>query len=198
MVVNKILITGTWKMKIDKISEYGHDESALGFSLSYNSTPERAKQIFKKYAFGVPGEGKFLEMQIVYLDVTAPRYWWSEADTYRLTTKQSESTMHTITKRMLNHSDFEDIPDSRQLDALNYYIYSYQESKYVDEKKELFLKIKNMLPEGFLQRRIWMVSYKALQNIIHQRKNHRLPQWGYFCNRVLNIVDHPEYLEKSS
>jgi hypothetical protein len=41
------------------------------------------------------------------------------------------------------------------------------------------------------------MNYKCLQNIINQRKNHRLPQWQIFCENVLNQVEHPEFLDKN-
>ena len=61
-------------------------------------------------------------------------------------------------------------------------------------KKEVLLKIKKKLPEGFLQRRMWKMSYKTLRNIILQRHNHVLPHWPKFIEDVLKQVDHPEFL----
>jgi hypothetical protein len=184
-------------MEVYKIRECGYDEAVLGFSLSYNTKPDRAKAILERYAWGIPGESKFLEMMQVWLDVTAPRYWWQEADTYRVgSTKQSESTMHTIMKADLVAGNFEDWIPEDYLSQLNDVIRQYKMSATPEYKKDLFLGIKNMLPEGFLQRRIWNVSYKTLQNIIGQRMNHRLPQWKYFCFEVLAHVDRPEFLVK--
>jgi len=186
-------------MIVKKISEYGLEESALGFSLSYNSNPERAKQIFKKYAFGIPGESKFLESIITYWDVTAPRYWHQEMDTYRIgVSKQSASTIHTITKRFLTQNDFEKPIYSETLNYLNYLIVNYQSCSSKELKYELFEDIKNNLPEGFLQRRVIMMSYKTIQAIILQRRNHRLKQWQYFIDTVVSSVDHKEYLIKET
>lgn len=185
-------------MNVQVIEEAGYDEAILGFSLSYNTKLERVKEILPKYAFGIPGEGKFLESMIIYLDVTAPRFWWQEADTYRVgTTKQSESTMHTITKCNLIQDDFEYPIPFRWLEDLNHLIYLYKTVTDVEEKKKIFLQIKNNLPEGFLQRRIWMISYKTLQNIYNQRYNHRLPQWKEFLDSVLSQIKHPEFIIKN-
>lgn len=184
-------------MIVKKISEYGLEEAALGFSLSYNSNPERAKQIFPKYAHGIPGEGKFLESIITYWDIDAPRYFWSEADTYRVgSTKQSESTIHTITKRLLTQDDFETPIFQCTLICLNELIDEFQNSTDKIRKQVLFEGIKNNLPEGFLQRRIWMLSYKTIQNIIYQRSNHKLRQWHYFIDVILSSVEHKEYIIK--
>ena len=69
-------------MEVIKLEECGYKWAALGFSLSYKSTIERTMQILPKYAFSKPGEAKFLESIYLWLDVTAPRFFWQEADTY--------------------------------------------------------------------------------------------------------------------
>jgi hypothetical protein len=183
-------------MEVKIIKESGYDEAVLGFSLSYNSTIERTKQILGKYAFGKPGENKFLESIYIWLDINAPRFWWQEADTYRLSTKNSQSTMHTICKKVLDQGDFEFPIFEETLDKLNWYIYMYKNEENKDSKKEFFYIIKNNLPEGFLQRRIWCMNYKCLQNIINQRLDHRLPQWKFFCKEILGQLQFPEFVIK--
>lgn len=186
-------------MKIIKLSEYGYEEAALGFSLSYNTSIERAKAILPRYAFGIPGESKFLESMIMYLDVSAPRYWWQEADTYRVgSTKQSESTMHTITKRLLTHDDFEYPISDCSLYELNELIDRYKmEPANTGWKQIYFQRIKNVLPEGFIQRRIWCLNYKTFRNIYEQRVGHRLPEWVVFCKHTLNQLNFPELVVKN-
>lgn len=176
-------------MKVYVLNESGYLQSALGFSLSYNSTIDKAKELFPKFAFKGGGENKFLESIILWLDVTAPRYWWQEADTYRLSTRQSESTMHTLAKREFTQEDFEYVSESALVlvnkDRLNYL------NKIITLKE-----FKSSLPEGYLQRRIWCMSYKTLQNIYNQRKNHRLDDWQIFCHDVLEQIEHPEFIRK--
>jgi hypothetical protein len=181
-------------MIIKVLKESGYDEAALGFSLSYNSTFERAKELFPKYAFGKSGETKFLEAIYLWLDITAPLFFWSEADTYRISSKQSQSTMHTITKRFLNQSVFEYAIGERSLSDLNTLIALYKQEDI--DKTKVFLNIKNSLPSGFLQRRIWCINYRTFQNIYNQRINHRLPQWKYFCEDILKRIEHPEFIKK--
>lgn len=177
-------------MNIIKLGEYGYEQAALGFSLSYNSTPERAKEILPRYAFAKSGERKFLESIYVWLLVTAPRSFWQEADTYRISTKQSESTMHTLHRKNFTQENFEyPIPDE-MLKIINDIRDKYS-------RKEVGIEIfKNCLPEGFLQTREWCFNYKTLQNIYEQRKNHRLSQWRYFCDELLKIIDHPEFIKQ--
>ena len=50
---------------------------------------------------------KFMRMLVVYVDITAPLYWWKEFDTYKVgTVANSCSTMHTIHKKEFDISDF--------------------------------------------------------------------------------------------
>jgi thymidylate synthase ThyX len=170
-------------MQVTIIKESGFNESIIGISLSYNVNIERAMKASCNLYNKERGENKFLESIMVWLDVTAPRFWWAEADTYRISSKQSESTMHTISKHTLTQDDFEYNIDVSYLQCLNLSILA---GVKIDH-------IKNALPEGFLQRRIWCMNYKTLRNIIHQRHNHRLPQWKYFCAEIMNQIEHKEY-----
>ena len=92
-------------------------------------------------------------------------------DTYRIgVSKQSQSTMHTIMRRKITQSMFsEKIPVS----------YVKQIEKLRTEND--FIKLKSLLPECFLQRRIVNLNYMSLRNIIKQRENHKLLEWKSFC-----------------
>lgn len=184
-------------MKVKLLKECGYKEAVLGFSLSYNTSLERTEAILARYAWGVPGESKYLESIQLWIDVVAPRFWWQEADTYRVgTSKQSESTMHTICKAPLTQDNFEFQVADETIDRLNFFIKRYKSATEPDERLDCFLRIKNELPEGFLQRRIWNMNYKVLQGIVLQRYKHRLPQWRVFCDTLLSSVEHPEFIRK--
>lgn len=180
-------------MKIQILNEFGYSEAIFGLSLSYGTPRQKAEEVALKLCNQDHGHNKFLEMIDVWLDITAPRYWWQEADTYRLSTKQSESTMHTIHKRNLTQDDFEGFIESTTLNWLNSLINNYNLKK----DQYSFLLLKCHMPEGFLQRRIWKLSYKNLREILIQRSNHRLPEWReIFCPYILSNVEHPELLTK--
>lgn len=50
---------------------------------------------------------KFMRMITVYVDVTAPLYWWAEYDTYKVgTVRNSCSKMHKLLSRPFEMSDF--------------------------------------------------------------------------------------------
>lgn len=184
-------------MKVCVTNEYGKFEALIGLGLSYGLTSEysfendmdailfeRLKDLSNKLAHKDKGHNKFLESICVWIDITAPRNWWSQFDTYRIgVTKQSESSMHTLMHRHLTQDDFEHSIYEPTLDQLN---------KYIDEKD--FTKLKNELPEGFLQRRIICTNYKVLRHIIAQRKNHKLPAWPVFVKNILTQVKNGHYL----
>jgi hypothetical protein len=177
-------------MQVNKLEEHGYESAVYGFSLSYNTSIERTKKILPKYAFGIPGESKFLESIILWVEVNTSRALWSEMDTYRISTKQSESTMHTLGKRPLVMEDFEYPLPEGMLEIVNNQIILYKEKKI---KKH---QLKNSLPEGFLQKRVWCFSYKTLQNIVNQRKDHIMPQWNEFIDQLISQIDHPEFIIK--
>jgi hypothetical protein len=185
-------------LTVDLLQERGYYEALYGLSLSFKDraipfeewmTADRIPKLKQRAEQLAPldgGHNKFLESMVVWLDIEAPRYWWQEFDTYRIgVTKQSESTMHTASRRELTFSDFEEgsiiIPTLRELNL------RIRQNHQVE-------RIKSMLPEGFLQRRVVVLNYKALRNIILQRRNHRLPHWKMFIANVLKQVAHKELL----
>ena len=54
--------------------------------------------------------------------------------------------------------------------------------------------MKENLPEGTMQRRIWMFSYQTLRRIYFQRRNHRLPQWRKFCEWIEKLPFAKEFI----
>lgn len=175
----------THEISVKILEEAGYESAMIGLSYNKNQSVAHMPEVAEKLCTKDGGHNKFLEQIIIWLEVRAPRYWWQEADTYRLSSKSSQSTMHTILKDILVPENFEcDDVEGVDLEYLNNLI----------KNKEL-VKLKRKLPEGFMQKRMWMMSYKTLRNIILQRKHHRLPHWadGYI-DMVLAQVHHPELL----
>lgn len=172
-------------ISVNLLKESGFDEAMLGISLSFNAPVENMPARAEKLAMKGMGHSKFLESMMVWIDVRAPRYFWQEADTYRISSKQSQATMHTLTKKPLCQGDFAGGVPDQWIEDLNAKILA----------GDLF-GAKRLLPESFLQRRIWCMSYKTLQNIVQQRKNHRLEEWREFCQEILKQVEHPSFLDQ--
>lgn len=179
-------------MKIELIDMYGIEPALFGIGLSHgltsgyedfaSLTPELRQRLYgvaEKLCAKDGGHNKFLRQIMFWWDATFPRYLWQEVDQYRVgVTTQSESTMHTIMSRDLTQEDFEDPIHPGALEVLNLLIGDYKKSK----NGHLFMQLKNDLPEGFLQRRVWSLSLAQMKNIYHQRRNHRLPQWKMICD----------------
>lgn len=52
---------------------------------------------------------------------------------------------------------------------------------------EYVIRIKEILPSSFMQKRIQMFSYQTLRRIYFQRRNHRLPMWHDFCSWISSL-----------
>jgi len=170
-------------MEVNVLSEHGYFPAMLGLSLSYNQDvgkmPEVADKLKNKYG----GHNKFLESIFMWVDVDAPLYFWKQGDTYRLSTKQSESTMHTLLRTPITQELFEDPIDDSILDKL-------EEMRVAKD----FDKLNSHLPQSFLQRRIWVMNYMVIKNIIRQRRGHKLPQWDFFIDAIFNQAENKELL----
>ena len=185
-------------MQVTVLQESGHELALRGMAYSYKDRSvevrdwwggqyTRAQKRAAILAHKSGGHNKFLESMQVWIDVEASRAWWSEMDTYRVgTTKQSESTMHTLSKREPTQDDFE----------VGTHPLTVETFKRIWETAGDIHLLKMNLPEGFLQRRLINTNYKVLQNIIQQRIDHRLHLWRVFCNEIIEQVQYPEYLIK--
>jgi len=189
-------------MKIIKTREAGYTEAILGLSLSHYDhkmplenfwNPERQVRAARRaeaLAFRGGGHNKFLASIVSWWFISAPRFWWSEFDTYKVgTTAQSASTMHTLDKRLTSEEDFETGTSQVLVAAFNSELRRHWDSPDIS-------RLKSNLPEGWLQERVVCLNYMSLQNILKQREGHRLEQWGTFSEAVLTQVEHPEFLKK--
>ena len=141
---------------------------------------------------------KFMRMITVYMDITAPLYWWKEYDTYKVgTVANSCSTMHKIADKEFALEDFshEHLIDTclleRVINELNIYRdvynnYDKQTEQYKDEfsKKDIWWQMIQLLPSSYNQRRTVMLNYEVLANMYKSRKNHKLDEWRTFCEYV--------------
>lgn len=132
---------------------------------------------------------KFMRMIVVYADVTAPLYWWKEADTYKVgTVRNSCSTMHKITEKEFTLDDFshEHLSyDSIKLLSDIVFVLNFHREKYLETKgKRFWWQIIQFLPSSYNQRATLMLNYEVLANIYHSRKNHKLDEWVEFCKWI--------------
>ena len=143
-----------------------------------------------------PEHRKFLRQIFVSVDITAPLYWWKEADTYKIgTTANSTSTMHKLASTPITFDCFEidDIKDVIIEDnenpmfritssyAAGMFINWLEElrQKYNETKDTKYWKeLIRWLPESWLQTRTITMNYENIRNMYLQRQNHKLNEWS--------------------
>ena len=144
---------------------------------------------------------KFMRMIPVYVRITAPLYWWKEADTYKIgTVANSCSTMHKIQEKEFTLDDFshEHLVKTNLLDTIiddlnsnrtiyNDYDKQSDEFKAKFSKKDVWWQMIQLLPSSYNQTRNVMLNYEVLANMYHSRKNHKLDEWREFCKWIENL-----------
>ena len=185
-------------MKVKILKEEGLEYALRGMAYSYKDRAidpdawwegQRARAAVRaiKLAPMSGGHNKFIRQIGLWIDIEAPRCWWSEFDTYKVgTVAQSESTMHTLSKRAPTEEDFEEGTPLLMIEAFQA---TWREAKGDVTTLQL------ALPEGYMQRRVVTMNYENLRNIIAQRTGHRLKLWQVFINQILEQVEHPEFLK---
>lgn len=144
---------------------------------------------------------KFMRMITVYLDITAPLYWWKEFDTYKVgTVANSCSTMHKIHTKEFTLEDFstEHLKTGtldilfRTINQLNMwrdiYINGYPAESGCPEippkDKDSWWQLIQLLPSSYNQRRTVLLNYEVLANMYRFRKDHKLDEWRELCKWV--------------
>lgn len=151
---------------------------------------------------------KFMRMITVYLDITAPLYWWKEFDTYKVgTVANSCSTMHKIAAKEFTLEDFshehlfdlmigdvEFLPTEileNTIICLNEcrkrYLKALKTKNLLVPAKEYWWQLIQLLPSSYNQRRTIMLNYEVLANIYKSRRNHKLDEWHTFCDWIESL-----------
>ena len=163
-------------------------------------------ELMNKLANGGPVHAKYRRMITVYVDITAPLYWWKEFDTYKVgTVANSCSTMHKIHDKEFTLEDFscEHLTDGsinllkNIICELNRYRSFYNRYDGLDDKnftngpitckKDLWWQMIQLLPSSYNQKRTVMLNYEVLANIYKWRKNHKLDEWKELCNWIESL-----------
>lgn len=148
---------------------------------------------------------KFMRMITVYLDITAPLYWWKEFKTYRAGKRfgddepgiidegyleydiemNSCSTMHKIHSKEFTLDDFSrehlGFQSTRVLKDVIKVMNDFREEFLKDHEKDNWWQMIQLLPSSYNQRRTVMLNYEVLANMYKSRKNHKLDEWHEFC-----------------
>ena len=154
---------------------------------------------------------KFMRMITVYVDITAPLYFFKEFETYKVgTVSNSCSTMHKIHAKEFTMEDFShehlidyelyscDEVDGPVLNCapdvycgglqhmnLTINVLNYYRKKYLETKdKKYWWQMIQLLPSSYNQKRTVMLNYEVLANIYKSRKDHKLDEWREFCKWI--------------
>lgn len=153
---------------------------------------------------------KFMRMIEVYVDITAPLYWWKEYDTYKVgTVANSCSTMHKIAAKEFTLDDFshEHLQEDSVavlesvIHTMNVHCKWYN-NKSLDDPKIDWWQMIQLLPSSYNQKRTVMLNYEVLANIYKSRRHHKLDEWHTFCDWIESlpyselITGGAEYLNK--
>ena len=146
---------------------------------------------------------KFMRMITVYVDITAPLYWWKEFDTYKVgTVANSCSTMHKIAAKEFTLEDFSiehlmewedyesEAKELKPTRLCNFKFYLMDTISALNNARDLYLQTNDkkywwqmiqLLPSSYNQRRTVMLNYEVLANIYKSRKDHKLDEWRELC-----------------
>jgi hypothetical protein len=171
-------------------------------------------ELMMKLAKGGSVHAKYRRMITVYVDITAPLYWWKEFDTYKVgTVANSCSTMHKIHEKEFMLEDFSwehlnGLHNSEEYDSallmdvspygdgsvcfspagvLNYTVHMLNicRNKFLETKdKKYWWQMIQLLPSSYNQKRTVMLNYEVLAGIYESRKNHKLDEWREFCKWI--------------
>lgn len=159
-------------------------------------------KLMASLAAGGPVHAKYRRMITVYLDITAPLYWWKEYDTYKIgTVANSCSTMHKIAEKEFTFDDFScEHLTSRMgksfesMDLMDMIIGHLEANRKLylaandsDEAKRYWWQMIQLLPSSYNQKRTVMLNYEVLHNIYISRKAHKLDEWRDFCKWIESL-----------
>ena len=157
---------------------------------------------------------KFMRMITVYLDVTAPLYFWKEFDTYKVgTVANSCSTMHKIHAKEFTLEDFSHehllepkdvhLPDNSccnwnwegcgiiaPIDILEETVHMLNKARKMfleTNDKKYWWQMIQLLPTSYNQKRTVMLNYEVLANIYKSRKDHKLDEWHTLCDWIKSL-----------
>ena len=201
---------GCGDIKCSECVFWGGDcEGDNGFSIGSNDA-----ELMLKLVNGGPVHAKYRRMITVYMDITAPLYWWKEFDTYKIgTVANSCSTMHKIADKEFTLHDFScehlfnddtevtinALLPAGELKGINNTQWLMYTCDILNGMRKAYLKTKDkkfwwqmiqLLPSSYNQKRTIMLNYEVLAGIYKHRKDHKLDEWREFCRWIHSLPMH--------
>lgn len=194
------------EFNIDNTSVYGIERAVIASGNSYRTIIRAEDDINDKdWVRGSKlgsvdvgtGHDTFLNACLVTCDITAPLYWWKQAQRYHwLEFVSSQSTMHCVLKFNIKERCTKNV-DSRIIDIIQTMINIYNDTEDKQRKEELWSTIIASLPCGFCLSATMTTNYRQLKTIYNQRKDHRLKEWHKFCDWCESLPHFKELCLKS-
>ena len=171
-------------------------------------------KLMTNLAEGGPVHAKYRRMMPIWVDITAPLYWFKEFDTYKVgTVANSCSTMHKIHAKEFTLDDFSTEHLTKRslqriyetIDELNYYRDIYinggmddnfdgTATVYEPKSKDAWWQMIQLLPSSYNQTRTVFLTYEVLVGIYRWRKDHKLDEWRIFCDWIKNELSCSELI----
>lgn len=177
------------------------DSGWIDYHNDYYKIGENDLQLLQKLIKAGSEHRKFMRQIFVSVDITAPMFWFSEFDTYKIgTVANSTSKIHKLASTPITIDCFE--TDDYNGGLLVYDKEPYNENFIVDDiwekiinhcetLRERYLETKNiaywkelirLLPESWLQTRTITMNYENVLTICRQRQGHKLTEWKQFID----------------
>lgn len=155
-------------------------------------------KLMMNLAAGGPVHAKYRRMIAVYMDVTAPLFWWKEYDTYKVgTVRNSCSTMHKIHVKEFTYDDFAhegidevaaDFPEVKEDTLRTVQTLEWLRKKFNETQEKRFWRaLIEKLPDGYQMRATLMTNYEVLTGQYADRRYHKLTEWHDFCSWVESL-----------
>lgn len=198
-------------------NSWDRSDSSSGYR-DYNPSTEKEffigpndHKLMMNLAKGGPVHAKYRRMITVWLDITAPLYWWKEFDTYKVgTVANSCSTMHKIHDKEFTLEDFScehlgvlipaELNDGCEvfqnltiehfketIKVLNIQRGFYNRETNPELKKKYWWQMIQLLPSSYNQKRTICLNYEVLHHIYHDRRNHKLDEWHVVCDWIESL-----------
>ena len=171
------------------LSEDSDECYVKGYTLGDNDY-----DLMKRLAKAGTDHRKFIRMMPVYVRITAPLYWWKEADTYKIgTVANSCSTMHKIQEKEFTTDDFScehlDIRTKELLEETIKILNDYRklyieynpddfEIKGCPSKKDIWWQMIQLLPSSYNQTTNFIVNNDLLWYIDYECNTY-MEEWNF-------------------
>ena len=178
------------EFKIENTQVYGYERAIKASGNPMRTVIETTdideKDIQRAVRLGTTKQGaghdNFLKGILVQLDVTAPLYWWKQAQRYHwFDFISSQSTMHCLLKFDIRTQCVDEV-DDRVIKVLEELVAEYNALPEFDEsKKAKWRTLVATLPCGFCLGATMTTNYQQLKTMYYQRRTHKLEEWKIFC-----------------